>query len=219
MVIKRASSVALSLTANTGTIDFTGSTGTVTMVNEAARGTVTNDGGITWVNDGADCTITSGRVLVAVFQCTDGEAMIELSDPLGTAGGYSFSGGQYGGATSTGFPPAMAIDTATVYTYGAVNSNLRAMEPTRTISVSQGEIDACLASAPLNYVRMGATFELFENDQCSGTPSSPSGPTFTVAGSCANYDAFPFTTTPDGARATLPCGAVPMANTRLPARP
>lgn len=60
MTISGAGSVTLALTANTGSIDFGGSSGTVTMVDGAARGTVTNDGSITWVDSGADCTLTSG---------------------------------------------------------------------------------------------------------------------------------------------------------------
>ena len=57
MAISGAGSVTLALTANTGSIDFGGSSGTVTMVHGAARGTVTNDGSITWVDNGADCTV------------------------------------------------------------------------------------------------------------------------------------------------------------------
>lgn len=59
MAITGSANVPVSLTSNTGTIDFTGSTDTVTMVGRAARGTVTNDDGITWVDDGADCTTTT----------------------------------------------------------------------------------------------------------------------------------------------------------------
>ena len=65
MAITGSVNVALSLTANTGSIDFTGSTGTVTMVNGAERGTVTNAEGITWVDNGADCTITGSDALTA----------------------------------------------------------------------------------------------------------------------------------------------------------
>ena len=35
-----------------------------------------------------------GAILVAEVQCCGGELVVELNDPLGIAGGYSFSGGQ-----------------------------------------------------------------------------------------------------------------------------
>jgi len=49
---------AMHILENAGTLDFTGSTGTVTMVGSASMGTVTGDEGITWVLNGQDCAVT-----------------------------------------------------------------------------------------------------------------------------------------------------------------
>jgi len=105
---------------------------------------------------------------MAAGECVDGEYSISLYNPSGAGDGYSFNGGNYGGASSTGLPTTndgsfrMPINQAATYTYYAVDQHLQAIETPSSLTVTQAELDTC---------------------QAPPSPSPPAGPvTFDIAG-------------------------------------